>query len=157
MHRANIEQVRGAYSRLAPRLDHIAQDFFEKAFAADPSLRPLFPPTLARPVQQLTASIALVWKNLDRLAALEAPLMELGRRNAELGIKPGHYPVFRDALLASLEDGAGEPWPDRLRDAWSDVLNGIGAIMLKGAARAALEAAEHLSGESRPWDSPRPR
>lgn len=157
MQRANIEQVRTAYNRLAPRLDHIARDFFDRAFEADPSLRALTPHGIDRPAQQLTASMALVWKNLDRLAALETPLMELGRRNAEAGIKPAHYPMFRDCLLAALESAGDESWPDRLREAWNDVLNGIGALMLKGAARAALEAAEHLSGESRPWDPTRPR
>lgn len=156
MNRANIEQVRGAYGVLAPRLDQIARAFFDRALAADPSLAAIIPQPHARAVQQFTASIALVWKNLDRLAALEAPLMELGRRNAELGVKPAHYPVFRDALLGALEQHAGEAWPDRMRDAWSEVLSGIGSIMLTGAARAALEAAQHLSSESRPWDHSRP-
>lgn len=157
MHRANIERVRGAYAELSPHLDRVARAFMERAMAAEPGLRPAFGEPIDAHLPQLSASFALVWKNLDRLAALESPLMELGRRNAELGIKPGHYPVFRDALLAALEAQARQPWPDRLREAWTDVLNGIGAIMLKGAARAALEAAEHLSGELRPWDASRPR
>lgn len=155
MQRGNIELVRGAYGRLAPALDRIAREFLELSLAADPSLRPLFPESLSRPAQQVIASFALVWKNLDRLAVLEEPLMELGRRNAELGIKPAHYPVFRDALLTAIQHASGDAWPDRARDAWTEVINGIGAVMLKGAARAALRAAEHLSGESR-WD-PRPR
>lgn len=156
MHRSSIEQVVSQYSKLAPRLDDIARAFFDNLFDLDPALRALFPEDLARARQQVTASVALVWKNLDRLVALEPPLMELGRRHAELGVKPAHYPIFRDAMLAALEQCAETPWPQKLRDAWNEALNGVGAIMLKGAARAALDAAQHLSSESRPSADSRP-
>lgn len=150
MHRSSIEQVLATYPKLAPKLDEVARGFFDRLFAADVSLRALFPEDLNRARQQLTASIALVWKNLNRLAVLEAPLMELGRRYADLGVTPGHYPVFRDAMLSAIESAAEAPWPEKVREAWIEALNGVGAIMLKGAARAALDAAQHLSSESRP-------
>jgi hemoglobin-like flavoprotein len=154
MHRSSVEQVLATYPKLAPKLDEVARAFFDRLFEADAALRSLFPDDLARARQQLTASIALVWKNLDRLALLEAPLMELGRRYSDMGVTPGHYPVFRDAMLGAVEAAALEstdaPWPEKVREAWIEALNGVGAIMLKGAARAALDAAQHLSSESRP-------
>lgn len=155
MKRASVEQVRACYPRLGPRLDQIARELFEQVFERDPALRKLLPADLTRVRQQLTASMALVWKNLDRMAALEAPLMELGRQLGEAGVTPGHYPVFRDAMATALEKAGEEAWPAPLRDAFGDALNSVGAVMLKGAARAALDAAQHLSGESRQWDSPR--
>lgn len=150
MHRSSLEQVVACYPKLATKLDSIARLFFDNLFEADASMRAMFPDDMSRARQQLTASLALVWKNLDRLAALEPPLMELGRRHAELGVKPAHYPIFRDAMLKAVESASAEPWPAKLREAWTEVLSGVGAIMLKGAARAALDAAQHLSSESRP-------
>jgi hemoglobin-like flavoprotein len=64
--------------------------------------------------------------------ATEAYLRYLGSRHHGWGIAPEHYPKFRDALLATLEQFHGSDWEPELARQWREAIDRAIKAMLQG-------------------------
>lgn len=140
MDAADAALVKDSYIILASRMEPVAARFYERLFARHPPLRGLFRPDLTAQRAHLAAAVAMVARNADHLDALEGPLADMGARHLAYGARPEHYPIVRDTLLESLAHALGDEWTPRLADAWRRALSAVAAAMLKGAARAELDA-----------------
>jgi hemoglobin-like flavoprotein len=56
----------------------------------------------------------------------------LGTKHDERGIPPQHYPMFREALLATLERFHGQAWEDHLATQWREAIDSAIEAMIKG-------------------------
>jgi hemoglobin-like flavoprotein len=146
MHPSAIARVATSYGALSGRLDELVDVFYRRLFETYPGVRPMFPVDMARQKGHLAASLALVCKNLSRLDLLEEPLMSLGASHVRYGARPEHYPIVRDTLLDALGEVAGASFTAELRRDWAAALNEVAAVLLRGAARAAEDAAAALPG-----------
>ena len=136
--------VRASFATLAPRLGEVVARFYDALFDADPALRAKFPADMRRQREHLAAAVAVIVRNLESLDGLEESLMDLGARHVAFGVVPEHYPVFRDAMLQALARVSGDGWNPLVEDAWRRTLERICAMMLKGAAAAAIRMAQTL-------------
>lgn len=130
---AEIVAIRTDFAVLAPQADAFAERFYERLFALDPALRPLFPTELAPQRKKLLQALAVVVTGLDRLDALLDTLRELGRRHAGYGVETHHYAVVGEALLATLAERVTD-FGDRNRSAWSRAYATLAEVM-SGAPR----------------------
>src|SRR3954464_7767065 len=115
---AAVCRVRASFEQVAPQFDQVAVQFYERLFATLPSARELFKVDLTAQAKHLAAALALIVRNLAILDALEQPLMELGAAHARVGVRDEHYPVARDALIASLAESMGGSWTEDLSADW---------------------------------------
>lgn len=146
---ASVTRIRRSYEAIAPRVQNVVDRFYAGLFAAHPPIRSLFPEDMSRQRQHLAASLAIVWRNFDNLEALEIPLKQLGSQHAGYGVRPEHYPVVRDQLLRAMAEELGPDWTPQMERDWFEALNRVAAIMLQGAAEAALDAARRLAEAAR--------
>ena len=144
MHRPSFQRLKASYLSLAPRLSELVARFYDDLFRLHPEMRALFRRDLARTQAEFAAALALLGRNIDRLDILEETLMDLGAVHAGYGVRPGHYPLVRDVLVGTVREFAGAGWSPELERDWTDAINRVSAIMLKGAARAAMDAALEL-------------
>jgi nitric oxide dioxygenase len=140
-----IALVKSSYRQLSSRLNGVAHAFYERLFAESPDLRTLFPVDLARQESHFEAALALIFRNLDDLGAIEEPLMGLGADHIRYGARPAHYWVVRRALLEALQSQADPPWTNETARAWWQAVTAILQSMLRGAAVATAIAAERLA------------
>jgi hemoglobin-like flavoprotein len=155
MNESSIARIRDSFDAFAPRLDSVVGLFYERLFERLPSVRAIFPADMTRQRGHLAAALAVVARNADRLDMLEAPLMALGAQHLDFGTRPEQYPAMRDALVDSIGVGLGEAWTPQLQADWTAALNTVITFMLKGHARAVLDVANGLTGESaRPPHAP---
>jgi hemoglobin-like flavoprotein len=140
----SIARILASYERIAPRVDEMVAGFYQRLFAVAPDARVLFQHDMSIQRQHLAATLALLVRNLHFQDLLEQPLMDLGVQHLTFGARPEHYPVVRDALLESLEQAMGEGWTDELRTDWSELLDYIIRVMLKGATVYALKTASEM-------------
>lgn len=136
-----IARVRACFDELTPRTPELADRFHARLFATNPQMRPLFPRDLSSHKQDFAAGLRQVVKNLNRLDALSASLMEIGSRQERSGWTPGHFGVARQALLATIRDIAGPRWTPELESDWTEALNTVVSLMLLGAGRRRVQAA----------------
>ena len=122
--------VQTSFAAIAPRAESVVAPFYERLFALDPALRPLFPAEMAGQRRKLAAALATAVKGLGR------PVLEaLGRRHAGYGVRGADYDTVGAALLGALEDVLGEAFDDELRTAWAACYALVAGTM-RGAGRA---------------------
>jgi hemoglobin-like flavoprotein len=139
--------VRASFAALAPKLPLLVERFYATLFSAHPELRVMFPQDMARQRDHLAAAFAVLVRNVDSLQAMEESLMGLGARHVAFGTLPEHYPMVRDALLESIAAAAQPAWTPQMEEAWRAALNAVCAVMLRGAAMAAIAVAQKMSPE----------
>ena len=132
MTQASMSRLRESFRSLAPQFGYVVGRFYERLFAADPSTRELFRIDMVTQAGHLSAALALIVRNLSMLDALEGPLMELGAAHARVGVRPEHYPVACEALLASIGEAAGGDWSAELSADWRALLDRVAGQMLAG-------------------------
>jgi hemoglobin-like flavoprotein len=128
-----IQLVRSSWTAVAPIQQQAAAMFYDKLFAADPSLRALFKSDMQEQQRKLMGIIGVVVAALDRLETIVPAVRELGRRHATYGVRAAHYAVVATALLATLEQGLGAAFTVDVREAWTAAY-GILASTMQSAA-----------------------
>jgi nitric oxide dioxygenase len=141
MNQSSVTRVRASFHVVAPRLDALVAGFYDRLFTRAPEVRAIFPDDMSLQKYHLAAALALIGRNIDCLDALEDSLKGLGSQHVRFGAKPEHYPIVRDALVDSIAEQSGTAWNEQLRRDWTDAINVVTAMMLKGAARVANETA----------------
>ncbi len=131
---AQTDAVETSFRLVAPIAEPAAAIFYERLFALDPSLKPLFAGTDIRDQgRKLMQAIGFVVGNLRRPDALLPAVAALGARHAGYGVRPSHYDTVGQALLATLAEGLGPNFTDDVRDAWAAAYGLLAQTMIAAA------------------------
>ncbi len=134
----DIQTLRWSYRRLSPRVDALAQCFYDPLFARHPEVRPLFDGArLEDQRKKLARALALVVRHLEEPDFLHAYLQGLGAIHLAYGVRPEHYGAVIACLIDALADTAGSTWTEAEQAAWQGALELISRTMLNGAAQMA--------------------
>lgn len=131
-----IALVRRTWNQVLPIAETAAQMFYEKLFALDPSLRPLFRGEMKEQGRKLMAMISFAVEGLTRLEQIVPGVQALGRRHAAYGVRDEHYATVAAALLWTLEQGLRDSFSPEAREAWVAAYSVL-ANTMKDAARLA--------------------
>lgn len=110
--------------------------FYERMFAAYPSVRPLFREDIQGQAVKLMNMLNIVVNGIHDISELEESLLALGVRHRRLGVADEDYAIVRECLLATLEEGLGEAFTGEIRAAWVEAYEIIASIMIRGASAA---------------------
>lgn len=121
-------------SRIAPQA---AEIFYEKLFAADPSLRPMFRGDMTAQGRRLMTMLATAVRLLGDPDTLMPTLRILGARHVAYGVQDAHYDTVGQALIQTLQAGLGDAFTPPVRFAWLSVYAVISSTM-KAAADDAV-------------------
>lgn len=130
-----ITAVKQSFAQVVPIADAAAKLFYDRLFALDPTLRPLFKSDMSAQGRLLMTMIGTAVGSLDRLEAIVPAVQALGRRHAGYGVAEPHYDTVGAALLWTLEQGLGPAFTPDVRGAWTEAY-GVLAGTMKAAARA---------------------
>lgn len=125
--------VRESFAKVVPIAPQAAAMFYERLFALDPSLRPLFKGDMREQGRKLMAMIGTAVAHLDRLDSIIPAVQDLGRRHAGYGVPPASYDTVAAALLWTLEQGLGADFTPATRAAWTECYTTLAGVM-KAAA-----------------------
>ena len=134
-----VDLVKGSFATLLPVADEVGKLFYERLFALDPTLRPLFNGDMAAQSRSLMRMIAVAVNGLDRLETIVPAVKALGLRHAGYGVVDAHYATVGEALLWTLEQRLGESFTPETSAAWSAAY-GLLAQTMQSAAREAASA-----------------
>ena len=139
MHAHQVQLVRTSFALVQPIATQAAAIFYDKLFAADPSLRTLFRGDMAHQGDRLMAMIGGAVGLLDKPAVLLPLLRNLGARHVNYGVVDAHYATVGGALLSTLEAGLGDAFTPEVRAAWTELYGVISTTMIE-ASRVPAEA-----------------
>lgn len=111
----------------------ITDHFYKSMFTQHPELMNIF--NMSNQVsgaQQfaLFAAVAAYAKNIDNLTALDAIIARVAHKHASMYIKPEHYPIVGNHLIATLKELAPEQFTPEVEAAWQEAYRFLADIFI---------------------------
>ena len=135
-----VRLVQESFRRVAPEGEAVARSFYERLFALDPALRPLFADDMRGQRRKLMAMLALAVDALEHPDVLAPVLRALGWRHFGYGAEPRHFATVGDALLGALRKHLGAAFDREMRAAWTACYVLVATAMLDAMREAREEA-----------------
>jgi len=148
---SQIAAVRDTFKPVAAVQDEAAKMFYERLFRMAPDVKPLFAGVdMKEQGRKLMAMIATAVGNLEKLGELVPVIRELGVRHLDYGVKPEHYDIVGEALLATLDETLGDAFTRPAKDAWTLTYWLLANEMKHAASEAASQRAQAAKAAPQP-------
>ncbi|MFZ1547353.1 MAG: NO-inducible flavohemoprotein, partial [Candidatus Nitrotoga sp.] len=111
----------------------LTRHFYKRMFSHNPEVAPFFnPANQAAGLQQkaLAGAICAYAANIDNLEVLGGAVELIAQKHASLQVKPEHYPVVGENLLASIREVLGEGATDDVINAWAEAYGFLADILI---------------------------
>jgi len=137
-----IALVKETWEKVIPIADTVSKLFYERLFATNPQLAPMFKGIdLSTQRQKLIKAINMVVMSLDRIDTLIPVIRSMGQRHVGYGAEEAHYDQVGAALLWTLETGLDDAWTDAAATAWANAYQILASVMIDGASEVPKTAA----------------
>ncbi|WP_018619535.1 globin domain-containing protein [Spirosoma luteum] len=116
--------------------------FYQRLFTHYPNLKTVFDMANQESGRQpiaLAAAVLAYAQHIDNPSVLEPALTRIGHKHTSLNIRPEHYPIVGEQLLASISEVLGEAATPQLLDAWAAAYGQLASLMI-GIEAALYEA-----------------
>lgn len=146
-----IDTVKATIPALVENGETLTQHFYKRMFARNPEVLAFFNPanqTSGKQQKALAAAIVAFAQNIDNLEALGAAVELIANKHASLMVKPEHYPIVGENLLASIKEVLGDAATVEVVAAWGAAYSMLADILID------REAAIYATNETKPggWD-----
>ncbi|MGG5254398.1 NO-inducible flavohemoprotein [Neobacillus sp. SM06] len=112
----------------------ITKRFYQRMFERHPELRNIFNQTHQRTGHQPKALADAVYgaaANIEDFSQIMPILERIGEKHRSLQIKPEHYPIVGENLLAAIKEILGEAATNEIMDAWADAYHVISDVFIR--------------------------
>lgn len=135
--------IRASFELTALNPARTSEQFYQRLFTLDPSVRGLFHGDMREQGRKLMSTLALVVDSIGQLEILLPMIRELGVRHANYHVQERHYATVSEALLWALEKTVGPSFTPATRLAWMKAYNILAETMMEAARAATPAAAPH--------------
>jgi nitric oxide dioxygenase len=150
-----ITIVKSTAPILAEHGETLTRHFYKRMFAHNPEVAPFFNPAHQKAGKQqraLAGAITAYAANIDNLEVLGGAVELIAQKHASLMIKPEHYPIVGENLLASIREVLGEGATDEVINAWAEAYGFLADILIGREKQIYEENAKKPGG----WDGFKP-
>lgn len=128
-----IKIVKSTAPILQEHGETLTRHFYKRMFSHNPEVAPFFNPTnqtAGKQQRALAGAIAAYAANIDNLEVLGDAVELIAQKHASLMIKPEHYPIVGENLLASIREVLGEGATDDIINAWAEAYGFLADILI---------------------------
>jgi nitric oxide dioxygenase len=111
----------------------IIQRFYKRLFEAHPELKNVFNMAHQEQGQQQQALARAVYayaENIEDAGSLRAVLKKIAHKHASLDVRPEHYPIVGEHLLAAIKEVLGDAATDEIISAWAQAYGNLADILM---------------------------
>lgn len=130
-----IDIVKSTVPILEERGNEITTAFYKRMFQNNPELKNIFNQTNQRKGEQANALANTVYAaaaNIDKLETILPAVMPIAEKHRSLNIKPEHYPIVGENLLAGMREVLGEDVAtDEVIAAWEKAYGEIANVFIE--------------------------
>ncbi|KAL7426605.1 hypothetical protein ACHAXH_002272 [Discostella pseudostelligera] len=127
----HVTLAQTSWAKVLPDGDNVADQFYNKIFELDPSLRTLFPEDMASQKKKLINMMSLAVNSLTILDKFLPEIRNLGiRHTVKYNVTPSMYGTVGAALLDTLEKGLGDSWDEAHKDTWALIYGVLSDAMM---------------------------
>lgn len=146
-----IATVKSTAGILAQHGETLTRHFYKRMFSHNPEVAPFFNPAHQQAGHQqraLAGAICAYAANIDNLEALGGAVELIAQKHASLTIKPEHYPIVGENLLASISEVLGSGATSDILNAWKEAYTFLAQILISREAEIYREQASIPGGWS---------
>ncbi len=128
-----IATVKATVPVLQEHGETITRHFYERMFKQNPEVLPYFNPINQEAGAQqhaLASAICGYAASLDNLQALTGAVDLIANKHASLRVRPEHYPIVGENLLAAIREVLGEGANDDVMTAWEQAYGVLANILI---------------------------
>lgn len=128
-----ISIVKSTAPILAEHGETLTRHFYNRMFTHNPEVAPFFNPAhqaAGKQQRALADAITAYAANIDNLAVLGSAVELIAQKHASLMIKPEHYPIVGQNLLASIREVLGAGATDDVINAWGAAYGFLADILI---------------------------
>jgi nitric oxide dioxygenase len=140
---------------LAEHGETLTKHFYKRMFSHNPEVTPFFNAsnqTAGTQQRALAAAITAYAANIDNLEVLGGAVEMIAQKHASLTIKPEHYPIVGENLLASIREVLGAGATDEVIAAWAEAYGFLADILIGREKQIYAENARKPGG----WEGFKP-
>ncbi|MEL3889615.1 globin family protein [Ferrovibrio sp. MS7] len=139
-----VTLVQQSFAQVLPIREQAARIFYDRLFALDPALRPLFKGDMRSQGAKLMSALTFVVGSLHKVETILDEVAMLARRHVGYGVEERHYAVVGSALLGTLEEAFGPDFTPAMSAAWGAAYRLLADAMI-AAARKVTPAPEQAA------------
>lgn len=131
----------------------IIKRFYQRLFLAHPELKNVFNVAHQERGEQQQALARAVYayaENIEDPGSLMAVLKNIANKHASLGVRPEHYPIVGEHLLAAIKEVLGSAATDEIISAWAQAYGNL-ADVLMGMESDLYERSSAMAGGWTGW------
>lgn len=113
-----VALVQTSFAKVMPIKDSASELFYDRLFEKNPSVRSMFPDDVTNQRKKLMAALATVVSGLSKPDTINPAIQALGVKHVAYGAEAAHYGPVGEALIWTLEQGLGDSFDRKTRDAW---------------------------------------
>lgn len=128
-----IQIVKSTAPILQEHGETLTRHFYKRMFTHNPEVAPYFNQSNQHSGTQqraLAGAICAYAANIDNLEVLGKAVELIAQKHASLMIKPAHYPIVGENLLASIREVLGEGATDEVINAWGEAYQFLADILI---------------------------
>jgi nitric oxide dioxygenase len=128
-----IATVKATIPALTQHGELLTRHFYRRLFDGNPEVRAFFNPAHQHSGGQqraLAAAICAYAQHIENPAALAGAVELIGHKHASLGVRPEHYPVVGEHLLASIREVLGAAATDEVIRAWGEAYQFLAGVLI---------------------------
>lgn len=129
-----IAVVKQTLPALEEHGETLTRHFYERMFSHNPEVREYFNPAHQHAGSQqraLAGAICAYARHIDNPGALSDAVELIAQKHVSLGIRPEHYPIVGENLLASIREVLGEAATDEVINAWAEAYQLLADIFIQ--------------------------
>lgn len=111
----------------------LTRHFYKRMFEHNPEVASFFNPAhqaAGKQQKALAGAIIAYAANIDNLEVLGGAVELIAQKHASLLIKPEHYPIVGENLLASIREVLGDAATDEIINAWAEAYEFLADILI---------------------------
>jgi len=95
-----------------------------------PELKALFANTRDGQAERLASAVLAYSQNIDNLDALQASVTAIAIKHVGAEVKPEHYPLVGELLLAAMKDVLGDALDEKTITAWAEAYTFLANVFI---------------------------
>ncbi|WP_062262892.1 NO-inducible flavohemoprotein [Endozoicomonas arenosclerae] len=144
-----VSIVKATAPVLAEHGEAITRFFYQRMFNNHPELLNIFNATNQKTGRQQAALAAAVYgyaAHIDDLGALSEAVQRIAHKHASFNVKPEHYPIVGENLLAAVAHVLGDAATDEILEAWGEAYGFLANIFIEVEEGIYKESESHNGG-----------
>lgn len=133
LNETTIRLVKSTAPILQEHGETLTRHFYQRMFTHNPEVAPFFNPahqSAGKQQRALAGAITAYAANIDNLEVLGGAVELIAQKHASLMIKPEHYPIVGENLLASIREVLGAGATDAIINAWGEAYGFLAQILI---------------------------